>query len=103
MDLPSAINAAGLLIELCGVGVLARIDLNERTVLEAQTRLQKAHYAYLANKDPSLEQHFLLRRNNHADRTLVDSHDPRQVSRSFRCALYLLALGMVVQLAACFF
>ena len=102
MEISSLLNAASLVIEICGVGVLASIDLVDRQVLEAHTRLQKAHYAYLGNQDPALEQHFLLRRNNPADTKLVESHDPRKFGAKFRLALSLLALGMAGQLVANF-
>jgi hypothetical protein len=94
------LNLAGLAIEIVGVIILVSIDRVERNVLEAQTRLEKAHMAYLHNSDNELTQHYLARRNNPNDRQVVDSYDPRDNSHNFRLALKCLGFGMFLQFVA---
>lgn len=94
------LNLAGLAIEIIGVVVLVSIDRAERKVLEAQTRLDKAHTAYLHNSNNELAQHYLARRNNPNDRRVVDSYDPRNNSHKFRLALKCLGFGMFLQFIA---
>ena len=93
-------NVIGLAVELAGVVLLVRIDARERAVLEAQTSLQKAHYAYLQNMNSDADGHYQRRSNRPEDRRVVDSYDPRSSRSSFRAALWLLCTGMIIQLGA---
>ena len=100
MDTFDALNAIGLLVEIAGVVAIGAIDIKERNVLEAQTRLQKAHDAYLQNMSTEMAQHYLGLCNNREDRALVDAYDPRDKRTQFGVALWLLGLGMFSQLIA---